>query len=69
MTLKLVFPNEEHEQEWKDIIQEMEEAGEKIVPYALKGDAVKYEDYLENARRYSTGVGIPRIEYHQGFSF
>ena len=69
MALKLVFPNEEHEQEWKDIIQGIEESGEKIVPYALKGDAVKYEDYLENARRYSTGVGIPKDRVPSGIFF
>lgn len=60
MTLKLVFPNEEYEQEWKNIIQEIEESGERIVPYALKGDAKNYEQYLENARRYSIGVEIPK---------
>ncbi len=60
MTLKLVFPNEEYEQEWKNIIQEIEESGERIVPYALKSDAKNYEQYLENALRYSIGVEIPK---------
>ena len=69
MTLKLVFPSEEYEQEWKDIVQEIEESKEKIVPYALKGDAVKYEDYLENARRYSTGVDIPKDRVPSGIFF
>lgn len=69
MTLKLVFPNEEYEQEWKDVIQEIEAAEEKIVPYALKGDASVYEDYLENARRYSTGNGIPKDRVPSGVFF
>lgn len=59
MKLKLVFPTEEYEEEWKSIIQEFGAAHEKVKPFALKGPIDNYKKYLENARRYSKGVDIP----------
>lgn len=59
MTLKLVFPTEEYEKEWKEIIEEIESVKETMVPHALKKDANDYAEYLEIVRRYSKGVDIP----------
>lgn len=59
MELKLVFPTEEYEQEWKEIVEEIEEAEETMVPHALKKDTDDYAEYLEIVRRYSKGVDIP----------
>lgn len=59
MRLKLVFPTEEFEEEWRSIIQEFGAAHEKVKPFALKGPIDNYEKYLENARRYSKCVDIP----------
>ena len=47
MRLKLIFPTEEFEEEWKSIIQEFEETQEKVKPFALKGPLDNYEKYLE----------------------
>lgn len=59
MKLKLVFPTEEYEEEWKSIIKEFVETYEKVKPFALKGPIDNYEEYLENVRRYSKGIHIP----------
>lgn len=59
MKLKLVFPTEEYEKQWKEIIEEIERSKETMVPHALKKDANDYGEYLEIVRRYSTGVDIP----------
>ena len=59
MKLKLIFPSEEYEQEWKDIINEIESTKEVMVPHALKKDTDDYAEYLEIVRRYSKGVDIP----------
>lgn len=59
MRLKLIFPTEEFEEEWKSIIQEFEETHEKVKPFALKGPLDNYKKYLENAVRYSKGEDIP----------
>lgn len=59
MKLKLVFPSEEYREEWRLIVKEIEDAGEKMTPYALKGDAEDYDKYIENAQKYSRGIDIP----------
>ena len=59
MKLKLVFPTEKFEEEWKSIIQEFGTVHEKVKPFALKGPLDNYEEYLENVGRYSKGVDIP----------
>lgn len=60
MQLKLVFPTEEFEEEWKSIIKEFGAFNEKVKPFALKGPIDNYERYLENARRYSKGDEIEK---------
>lgn len=57
--LKLVFPNEEYEEEWFSIINEIENAKEKMIPYALKGETNDYNEYLYNVNKYSEGINLP----------
>ncbi|MDU4889588.1 MAG: GNAT family N-acetyltransferase [Clostridium sp.] len=69
MRLKLIFPTEEFEEEWKSIIQEFEETQEKVKPFALKGPLDNYEKYLENACRYLKGENIPEGRVPAGVFF
>ncbi|GAA0086373.1 GNAT family N-acetyltransferase [Clostridium sp. CTA-7] len=56
--LKLVFPSEEFREEWQDIITEIENVKERITPFALKGEATNYNEYLKNAKNNSLGVNL-----------
>lgn len=55
--LKLVFPNQEYEDEWYSIINEMEK--ENMIPNALKGEANDYNEYLCKVKMYSKGINLP----------
>lgn len=57
--LKLVFPTDEYREEWYSIIREIEDANEKMVPSALKGETDDYNEYLENVKMYSEGINLP----------
>lgn len=59
MNLKLVFPTEEYRDEWYSIIEEIEDANEKITPMALKCDADDYSVFLKNAINNSLGINLP----------
>ncbi|WP_315120790.1 GNAT family N-acetyltransferase [uncultured Clostridium sp.] len=57
--LKLVFPTDEYREEWYSIIREIEDANEKMVPSALKGETDNYDEYLKNVKMYSEGINLP----------
>lgn len=57
--LKLVFPTEEHREDWYCIINEIEKVNEKITPYALKAETNDYSEYLKNAKKNSLGINLP----------
>lgn len=57
--LVLVFPGEEHESAWKDIINEFESAGEKIIPYGLWLKTRNYSEYLRMTRNFRDNIDIP----------
>lgn len=59
MTLKLVLPKEEYREEWYSIINEIEDAGEKITPLALKGNTNDYTEYLQSVENNSKGIDLP----------
>ena len=56
--LKLVSPSEEYREEWESIVKEIENAKERITPFALKGEATDYNEYLKNAKNNSLGVNL-----------
>jgi predicted acetyltransferase len=58
MNLRLVFPTEQYEDEWQSIVQEIEDAGEKMTPYSLKASTNNYEEYLRVTRDVSNGVNL-----------
>jgi predicted acetyltransferase len=51
-SLKLVYPAPEHELQWREIIEEIESAKEKIVPYALKLNLTDYTEYIARTDDY-----------------
>ncbi|KOA18844.1 acetyltransferase (GNAT) family protein [Clostridium homopropionicum DSM 5847] len=57
--LKLIFPNQDYKDEWFSIINEIENAEEKMTPSALKGEANDYNEYLYNVKKYSKGINLP----------
>jgi len=57
--LKLVFPTEEYRAEWYAIISEIENANEKMTPFALKGETNDYNKYLKNAKNNLKGDNLP----------
>lgn len=57
--LKLVFPTQKYENEWHSIINEIEKANGEIIPFALKGNASDYTEYLESTKRFSQGIDLP----------
>ena len=46
--LKLVFPDYQYREEWYSIVKEIEDANEKMTPFALKGETNDYNIYLKN---------------------
>lgn len=60
MSLRLVFPNKEYEEEWYSIVKEIEDKGEKMTPYALKGETENYDIYLKNAENNSKGLNLEK---------
>ncbi|MCK9524713.1 MAG: GNAT family N-acetyltransferase [Limnochordia bacterium] len=58
MSLRLVFPTENYENEWHSIIKEFEDAGEKMTPYSLKGSVDDYTEYLRITRDIANGVNL-----------
>lgn len=67
MKLKLIFPEELHENMWQDIIEEIEMAGEKMVPHALSMGLKDYHIYLQKTRDFhegrNLGVFVPATTY------
>lgn len=57
--LKLVFPSENHEKLWNDIIAEFERENEKIIPFALKNGMIDYMLYLTRAINMHKNIGVP----------
>jgi len=60
MSLKLIFPNKEHKEEWYRIVKEIEDRNERITPYALKGESEDYDSYLKNAENNSKGLNLEK---------
>ena len=58
MNLALVFPQKEHEKLWHDIIDEFQDSGEKIIPYALKLKCDCYNDFLAETNNFRSGESI-----------
>lgn len=58
--LRLVFPTEEYREEWYSIIEEIENANEKMIPFALKGEANDYDEFLKKANINSMGINLPK---------
>ena len=56
--LTLVFPRPEHEALWRDILFEIENAGEDIIPYALKFGLHDYGEYLKKITAIHNDDGI-----------
>lgn len=46
--LKLVFPADEYIEEWYSIVKEIEDANEKMTPYALKGNTYSARTIIKN---------------------
>jgi len=57
--LKLIFPSEEYEEAWVDVLQEMEAETNDITPHALRHNAKNYHEYLEIVRKYASGIDLP----------
>ncbi|HAX72398.1 MAG TPA: GNAT family N-acetyltransferase [Firmicutes bacterium] len=57
--LKLVTPTIEHKEAWIDIVTEIEAAGEKMTPLALKGDTDDFDTFLEGALKNAQGIDLP----------
>lgn len=58
MKLKLVFPTNEHETLWYEIINEFETAQEKIIPWALSLERQNYDGFLYKTMDNHTGKNI-----------
>lgn len=56
--LKLVFPTQRYKEEWYSIINEIENANEKIIPFALKNEVDDYDKYLEVTKKISEGIDL-----------
>ena len=56
--MNLVFPTERYRDEWYGILSEIENAGEKIIPYALKSNTDDYTEYLKITNDFSNGVNL-----------
>lgn len=56
--LKLVFPMQEYKDEWDSIINEIENANEEIIPFALKDESSDYNEYLEVTKKTSEGTNL-----------
>jgi predicted acetyltransferase len=57
--LKLVFPSEEYQNEWVDVVKEMESETRDITPFALKHRCSDYGEYLKTVRLYASGINLP----------
>lgn len=57
--LKLEFPRDEYREEWYSIIREIENANEKMTPFALKGETDDYNEYLKKSKKQSEGINLP----------
>jgi len=56
--LKLVIPTDKYRKEWYSIIEEIENENEKMTPFALKGEANDYDEYLKNSKENSEGSNL-----------
>jgi len=56
--MNLAFPTERYRDEWYDILKEIEDADEKIIPYALKSNTDDYSEYLKITKDFSNGVNL-----------
>lgn len=57
--LHLRPPMEKDEKLWENLVKELIDNGEKIIPAALSYGCEKYSDYLKKARDYEKGVNLP----------
>lgn len=57
--LRLEFPTETHEKQWHAIVQEFENHGEVIIPYALKLELQDYSLYLKKTTDFHFNHNVP----------
>ncbi len=57
--MKLITLTEEFKEEWKSLIKEFEDVGEKITPLAMKGNAETFEEFLLESEKNSKGISLP----------
>ncbi len=57
--LSLVLPSIEHEEIWKNIINEFKLSNEKIIPYALKLDCEDYDVFLQKTFDFHNNINVP----------
>lgn len=58
MTLELIYPENKHNEMWVDIVSEIENAGEKIIPFALSFCQNDFETFLQRTKDNREGVNI-----------
>ncbi len=58
MALRLEKPEPRHESAWQDIVQEIQGAGERVVPYSLTMELDDYGAFLAKTRQFSQGDNL-----------
>ncbi len=58
MSLRLEKPALHHEAAWLDIVAEIQEAGERIVPYSLTLELSHYLDFWRRTQQFSRGENL-----------
>jgi len=56
--MRLILPTEEYEQQWLDMIREMEAINDEIVPYALFFHQYNFQIFLEKTRDFRQGINL-----------
>ncbi|MGL5149193.1 MAG: GNAT family N-acetyltransferase [Clostridium sp.] len=56
--MRLIRLNEEYKKEWEEFVSEFENNGEKLIPYAMKGNAKNFEEFLVTSNNDSKGIGL-----------
>ncbi|MBN1038881.1 GNAT family acetyltransferase [Clostridium botulinum] len=57
--MKLITLTSSYKTEWKSLISEFEENGEKLTPLAMKGHVNTFEEFLIEAYNNSKGIDLP----------
>ncbi|NFR88048.1 GNAT family N-acetyltransferase [Clostridium sp. ZS2] len=57
--MKLITLTSSYKTEWKSLISEFEENGEKLTPLAMKGHVNTFEEFLIEAYKNSKGIDLP----------